>query len=415
MIGENVSYGYVSTSGTAIAGDPGAYWQSSSTQTVGAANYYYYGTGQLELVTSSDSPTSGITDASFYVYDSTSGDLAYVLGEDALLRLMAAANLHFNDSNPNLATELATNPYVQSNVGQYADDAITYTDDQTDNNTYTNYLVGSTTTNGATTTYTNTQSGLPDGYNTWSTEQSASQTADDGSTTTTTTFYNFEGDVMLTDVNSDGQDTYTYNRYDANGNLILTAEPSAVSGCNSALPDLINYADNNQSYPTYLNQATGLFDVNTYYASTTATASTPGGVAGRAYQTAVADGATQARIAIGNPGGPVLKSSTIYTAEPYDQQRRHVLHQRFHPISYGRTGNDPGRHRQFAEFLLHRRVEHQHRRRLQWKQLSIHCQQRGQPNAHGHLDVFRPDRRATIPGSCVRTHYCLGRGLQRTF
>ena len=63
-----------------------------------------------------------------------------------------------------------------------------------------------------------------------------------------------------------------------------------------------------------LNATTGLVDVYTYYANTTATTGASGGVLGWPYQTAVAQGSTQATTLIGDSGGPVLQTSTDYIA-----------------------------------------------------------------------------------------------------
>ena len=138
------------------------------------------------------------------------------------------------------------------------------------------------------------------------------------------TFSNFDGDVMLTDTSNGGTDTQhwvTWNRYDQYANVLLAAQPSAMTAASdgsrydASLPDLIDYDDGTSDY---LND-TGLINVNTYYASTTATMGTPGGVTGWADQTAVAQGEGQAGMPVGNSGGPVLQTSTNYVAA-YDPQ-----------------------------------------------------------------------------------------------
>ena len=101
--------------------------------------------------------------------------------------------------------------------------------------------------------------------------------------------------------------------------MILSAQPSAINTGGSGYPDSLGYTEYgyNSSYATLdvnLNPASGLIDVYTYYPTTTASVTSPGGVAGWAYQTAVAQGGTQAETAIGTPGGPVLQTSTDYIA-----------------------------------------------------------------------------------------------------
>ena len=77
--------------------------------------------------------------------------------------------------------------------------------------------------------------------------------------------------------------------------------------------------DGNLADSPYLNPTAGLIDVNTYYPSNPspqATATTPGGVAGWAYQTAETQGLQQAEIPIGESDGPIVQTSTDYIASP---------------------------------------------------------------------------------------------------
>ena len=69
-------------------------------------------------------------------------------------------------------------------------------------------------------------SGFADGYNTWRTRQVT--TLPDGNTQTS--YVNFAGQTVL-EVYKDtasGQEWLTFSKYDSNGRLVLSAEPSAV-------------------------------------------------------------------------------------------------------------------------------------------------------------------------------------------
>ncbi|MGO9108944.1 MAG: Calx-beta domain-containing protein [Thermoguttaceae bacterium] len=318
---ETVTLGYangVSTGTpppTPVQGASNLYWHI--TETVGSADFVYYdggpsdpggNAGDLELVQTFDAgnQSTGATYYRYYTSGSDDNDVEYVLNPDSVARAMAANGYGSDYADLNNLTQGSSG--AVSDIGTYADNYVTY--DPGTSLVYSNAVQGSDTTD-----YTSTAnaSGPPYGFNTWSNEQVASQP--DGSTTTT--FYNYEGDVLLSDVtDADGNQFVTYNRYDSNGNLVLTAEPSAFipngGYYSTSYADLVDYSAANGS--PYLNQNSGLFEVNTYYASTTATTSTPGGVADWAYQTAVAQGQNQANIAIGASGGPILQSSTNYIA-----------------------------------------------------------------------------------------------------
>jgi hypothetical protein len=92
-------------------------------------------------------------------------------------------------------------------------------------------------------------------------------------------YSNAYGEVML-QVFADqasGQQWATFSQYDGQGRLALTADPSAVSGYDETRPDLLN---NQGGHYQYLRDNAGLITVTDYYTSTTATETTPGGVAG---------------------------------------------------------------------------------------------------------------------------------------
>ena len=142
---------------------------------------------------------------------------------------------------------------------------------------------------------------------------------------TTTVYTNYIGQTLLTDLYdaASGNHTITYYRYDTEGHLILTAEPSAFQLCNGkyyddSLPDLIDYATGSP----YLSDTDGLFQETVYYASTSSGIgeTTAGGVEGYVYETAVAHGETAARLAVGSQNGPILLSSYTYYAHTANGQ-----------------------------------------------------------------------------------------------
>ena len=169
--------------------------------------------------------------------------------------------------------------------------------------------------------FTNTLSDNSDGYNNWK-RQSVETLLNNsnGSVKSTNTVYtNYLGQTLLTDLYDAESDTHTltYNRYDDDAHLILSADSASfvLSGgkyYDDSLPDLVNYASDSP----YLSNTAGLFNVTTYYASTAGgiDEDTDGGVEGYTYQTAVAHGESAARLTVGATGGPILLSDYTYFA-----------------------------------------------------------------------------------------------------
>ncbi len=171
------------------------------------------------------------------------------------------------------------------------------------------------------TEFTHTLSGNSDGYNSW--YRKCVEERLDG--TTITTYTNYIGQTLLTDVydSTAGTHTITYNRYDDDGHLILTVDPSAFvlwggKYYDDSLPDLVDYASDSP----YLSNSDGLFQIATYYASTALgiDEDTDGGVEGYTHQRAVAHGETAARLTVGATGGPILSSDYTYFAHTVDGQ-----------------------------------------------------------------------------------------------
>ena len=154
-------------------------------------------------------------------------------------------------------------------------------------------------------------SGNVRGYNSWFVKNV--ETLPDGNTNTV--YSNVFGQQILkvyTDT-STGHKWGWFTAYDANGNAVLSAQPSAVA-LPSSLSTLEQYADilhqtgtSSSGYGTYqyLSDSAGLINLTDYYASTTATSSAAGGVALYVHDTKVEHGDT---------GTPILQNSEDYFA-----------------------------------------------------------------------------------------------------
>jgi hypothetical protein len=132
---------------------------------------------------------------------------------------------------------------------------------------------------GGTRTYTRdavTESTSTDGYNTW--KRKTVETRPDGSTNTV--YVNYIGQELLTDLqDTAGNHWITYKYYDANGRLVLSAEPSAVSGYTKTTSQ---YWTGNDWNGAVTFTADGLVHETVYYTATSATISetVSGGVLG---------------------------------------------------------------------------------------------------------------------------------------
>jgi RHS repeat-associated protein len=94
----------------------------------------------------------------------------------------------------------------------------------------------------------------------------------------------------------------TFYQYDAEGRLILQANPSAVTGYDESTPDLLK---NVAGHYQYLQDNQGEITRIDYYAATTATETTPGGAAGYYEDTTLQQGQL---------GTPIVLNSTQYFA-----------------------------------------------------------------------------------------------------
>jgi RHS repeat-associated protein len=281
-----------------------------SAQTVRETDYTYYdgsdsngNAGDLKLAVIKDA--SGNTlDTQYYRYYTSSGGtgyqggLKYEFGFDSYARLGKAVADAVTTGTLPPGTTVFTAP--DSFVAPYADQAPQYNAaHQVTQDTVQGQGCSVCSGGQGTYTYGSSVSAFADGYNNW--RNKTVETLPDGNQHTVYT--NFAGEVML-DVFKDtttSQQWETYYRYDTNtGRLILKADPSAVTGFDETTPELLN---NQQGNYQYLADSTGLIENTSYYSSTTATGSTPGGVLGYQYQTSVQRGES---------GTAVLQSTTDY-------------------------------------------------------------------------------------------------------
>jgi RHS repeat-associated protein len=290
---------------------------SPSGPAINSASYTYYtyngangNIGDLETVTTYDGDTTGApTGTTYYRYyegGSSADDVKYVFNTAAFARLVS--NKVPNGDQGNLAATIAyLNDYSDDAVlQQYADNYFTYNSDGTVFSETTSGTGDSSSGGQGTVTYAYKFSGQPDGPNTWYCE--TIETLGDGSVVTT--FDNSAGQVLLSDTASSSlsgaQHSITWNEYDANGNLILAAEPSAISSYTVPTDDNDNptgalnvtWSGSGSQYG-YV----GLVDVSAYYASTAANG--PGGVTGYLQASGVQQGIY---------GTPVWQSSVDYIA-----------------------------------------------------------------------------------------------------
>ncbi|WP_020476098.1 MBG domain-containing protein [Zavarzinella formosa] len=270
---------------------------SGSWATVRTAEYAYYDTGsslgtpgdlKSEVTKDADGQALDQSYSRYYTADSATGfagGLKYTVSGDAYDRLTAAY------PDPDTATDaelapFATHYFEYDNVRRVTK----HTESGTGCSTCADGL--------GTTTYSYATSPFENGFNNWRTK--TVETLADG--TVNTVYSNFAGETMLTVTQPAGSEDQwlTYQRYDESGRLIMTAQPSAVSGFDDSYADLLH--DDAGNYE-FLRDGEGLISTTTYGASTTATSSTAGNVEGYQHQTFLQRGES---------GDLVLQNTTQY-------------------------------------------------------------------------------------------------------
>lgn len=254
--------------------DGGTTWND-----VREADYSYYTSGasfgnakDLKTVTlrvgaGSDSTpgTGAVIGTTCYRYDTTSDQLTQVFDPESYARAVAGGYDPALSTVPDSATlqgyasnyfTYGSGLFYQSVVEEIAQAAgcscPTNGGQGTYDYSYTLYPVG-------TTGYASTYS---DDYNHW--KMKVVETMPDHSTETV--YSNFAGQAMLQDVYNPttGLHADTYYRYDNNGNVIMLAHPSAVSGYDEHNVDLVGF-NTSTGNALYLNDNTGLIETYDYY------------------------------------------------------------------------------------------------------------------------------------------------------
>ena len=247
---------------------------TGSWTTVRSASYTYYTTGDnhgrtgdLKFAQVSDAG-SYLVDTSYYRYDTTTTKhlMTAAFGPAAYGRLVTALGA-------------GVDSLTDTQVGPYADKALEY-DGSGRVTKATDAAAGCSVCSGGQGefdyAYTDNTSWTGErGPNLWAAK--TVETLPDGNTNTVYT--NVWGQVLLrkyTDT-ATSQTWLWYSRYDDNGRLVLSAEPSAVSGYSESNADLVGYSG---ATATYLRDSEGLVTVYTFAGATTATSSTAGDAAG---------------------------------------------------------------------------------------------------------------------------------------
>jgi RHS repeat-associated protein len=261
---------------------------------------YYNGTqsygnlGDLLSATTLDA-NNHVIDTAYnrYYTPSDAGGIGYVHGLKYVFSPQSYARMTADISNPQAATD--------AQVAPYADDSYQYIPSTQQVSQAVIQGSGCSVCTGGqgTFTYAYATSSNPQTYNSWATR--TVETLPDGSTNTV--YANFAGETMLNVFQSGSQKWENFYEYDGSGRQVLQANPSAVTGYNDSYADLL---DKNQvgDYG-YLSSSSGLLQVTDYYATTTATPTTAGGVAGY-FQ--------DSKLEQGKSGTPVLQQSVKYIA-----------------------------------------------------------------------------------------------------
>jgi RHS repeat-associated protein len=227
----------------------------TNTDTVQTAQYEYFASGDangpegfLKSVTIRDGGATGdITETKLYRYykdgdaNGYEGAIKYIISDASRARMVEAG------INPLTATD--------AQIAPYADDYFEYNDQQ--------QVVKRSTLGGcslgcgnSSVTYEYATSTFSDAIDRW--KYKKTETQPDGSKVTT--YNNYRGEELLRDV-ADGTDHWiTYSEYDSAGNLVLSAQASAVS----------SYDDTQADLGVSLKASDGLIHVYDYYTTTTA-------------------------------------------------------------------------------------------------------------------------------------------------
>ena len=268
-------------------------------------DYTYYNSGEaygnpgdLKTAVVEDGAGNAL-DTSYYRYYPSYGGfdgLKYVFNPDSFARLSAAV------ADPFTATD--------QQVAAYADNYFEYDAERRVSKEVAQGTTCDCSNTGGQGTFTFSylmNFNNPDGPNSWT--YRTIETLPDNSPTFVSqniVYCNSYGEVLLNVYESgtpgNTQEWDTFYQYDAEGRLILQANPSAVTGYDENTPDLLKNVNGNYQY---LQDNQGEITRIDYYAATTATETTPGGAAGYYEDTTLQQGQL---------GTPIVQTSTQYFA-----------------------------------------------------------------------------------------------------
>jgi hypothetical protein len=250
--------------------------------------------GDLKTATIEDGSGNSLDTDYYRFYTGESGGfvhgLKYVFNYTAYARLLASEGGSF--ANVQAASDSTVAPYADANYQYDSSQRVT---------TAVIAGAGSSTASPAglgTFAYAYTSSGNIAGPNIWAVK--TVETLPDGNTWTVYTNAYAEPMLKVYHDSSSGLNWDYFTEYDSTGRILLQAQPSAVTGYNDSYADLLN---NQNGLYQYLSNTSGLLTKYDYCASTTATETTAGGVAG--YQQDV-------NLLQGQQGTAVEQSSTQY-------------------------------------------------------------------------------------------------------
>ncbi len=255
---------------------------SFSTVRVVEYSYATLGSDQvLEWTTEKDGSANVLAESFNRYYTTTAGTgyaggLKYHLGAEAVARVKAA----FSGT--------ALTALTDGQIDDYADVALQYDPANQRATQVVRAGAGCSACSGGQGTsvmYYAVNASPGSGVNDWVSKVAC--TLDDG--TPHVSYANKYGEELLgiTTNPATGQSWFTYTQYDSTGRVILQANPSAVTGYDESLSDLVGWSGGSA---THLRSGDGLISTTTYGSSTTATTSTAGDVSGSVKSTAIQRG-----------------------------------------------------------------------------------------------------------------------------
>ncbi len=264
---------------------------SGSWDTVRTIQYTYYDTGSsngnagdLKLIETKDG-SGNVIDSQYMRYYTSASSTGYVGGLKYLFNGPSYDRLKGVYSTPDTATDSQIDDYADAYYEYSSTQRVTKAIIQGDGCPVCTGGLGEYN-------YAYTTSSFADGYNNWRTK--TVETLPDGNQNII--FTNFVGETILKvfkDVTS-SQEWPTFFKYDNQGRLLVTANPSAVDGYDETKADLVDNVSGNYQH---IRDSAGLITNYAYGSSTTATDSTAGDVSGYLKSVSIQQGETGSAIA----------------------------------------------------------------------------------------------------------------------